>query len=595
MKAALLLLALSGARAHAGLAVTANVNKTEAELNEQVVLSVVVSGDSATLPEPRLPSMPAFNVHSAGRSQNLTFVNGKVSSSVEYTYVLVPRFPGKAVIGPIAAGPGGPQTAPIEVSVLRSNQGRTPPAGRAQAPGRAPAPAQGGPPDLFVTAETDKTRPYVNEQVLLTVRFYAAVPLLGNAEWVPPDLQGFLSEDLPPAQPRQTTYQGRDYYVYELKSALYPAQSGRLTIGASTIRCQAQVDANVDPFAPDFFQRFFSQGVVSAQPRSLRSNALAIDVLPLPQEGKPAGFSGAVGRYRVSAEVDKNSAQVGDAVNLSVTLEGEGNLKALGEIALPEMPGLRAYETVSSLNLQKDSAGVRGSKVFRTVLVPKTSGSVRVPPVPFVYFDPGARRYERVETAPIELSVSPSAASASGRFLPSSAPSGITELSRDIRHLKGAGRASAAARAAGALRAAPLVHAVPAAFLLAGVLAAGRRGRLRRDPAGGRLRAALGRAQERLRAARAAPESRRAELAAQALSGYLADLLGVSASGLTLRQAQQLLAKRSLPPGHLERLRMLWEELELQRFAPPDRRGAHESGLVDGVLELVQAIEETLS
>lgn len=594
-------MALAPGAAAGDLTISASVDRTQLTLDEQVILTVAVAGPRTNLPEPRLPAMPNFNVHGAGRNQSISFVNGAISSSVEYRYILVPRAAGKALIGPISVSEGGraSETTPIELLVLKHGSAPAP-----SAPSRPGVPGQvqqaAGGPDLFVTAEVDDPKPFVNQQVLFTVRLYIGVPLAGNAEWSPPATAGFLSEDLPPGQPKQVAQGGRRYQLSEVKLALFPAQSGKLTIGSGAIRCQVQQEFAVDPFSQDFFQRFFSQGIAGGLvAKELKTKPIAIDAAPLP-EGKPPSFSGAVGRYRMTAETDKRKVKVGDALNLTLAIEGTGNLKAIAQPPMPDLgASFRLYDTVSSLNLQKDEAGVRGSKVFKTVLVPKVSGPLRVPAIPFSYFDPQSKAYVTVETAPIELAVEPGSAEppqAQG-FAPAAGGGAITQLTDDIRHVKpprGIPRLSAVATR----RLWP--HLIPLGAFLASLGVFLRRESLLRDPAGARARKAVSKAGlliDRARALQAQEPQRAAGLLSEAILGYLADKLDCPASGLTRKQVAQLLLQRypRFPEGHLERFKMLLDELELQRFAPSapgaEKDGAH---LVEGVRELVKALEEEI-
>lgn len=595
--------------------VSATVNRTQITLEEQVVLAVTVSGTSASLPEPKLPPIPNFNIHGAGQSHNFSFVNGVMTNSAEYRYVLVPRFPGRALIGSITATSGGTtrQTAPIEIAVLKHApaQAAQPPSAPAPPPQQQPLPQAAAPPqrgapgmprnssgfgpDLYVTAEVDKRNPYVNEQVLLTVRFFTAVQLMGNAEWRPPTTQGFLIEDIPPGQPYQAVEHGRRYSVSEIKMALFPAQAGELTIGPSSILCQVQQEMNVDPFSPDFFQRFFSSGLMQVQTKELKTKPIVLRALPTPVDGKPASFTGAVGRLRVSAEADKRSLKVGDALNLTVTVEGTGNLKTLGEPVLPETAEFKRYDTVSTVNLAKDGAGVRGSKVFKTVLVPRASGRLRIPAIPVSYFDPARREYATAETRPLEVEVAPGAAQAPAPAYVASSPQGgatITQLAQDIRHIHGP-RRQGPVRWAAALSRSLWLHLLLSALFLLSLGSFLHQQRLLNDPAGARFRQALGKAEARLEQARGSPQEA-AGLLSDALSDFLGDKLNCPRSGLTLKQAQGLLRSRfpKMPDGHLDQLKRLWEEIDLSRYAPGASGDA--GHIIDGVGELLRALDEAM-
>lgn len=583
MSALLWLFLASATAARAQVTINAEVNKTQVTLDDQIVLAVTVAGPQASLPDPEMPVLSNFSLYSSGHNQSLSFVNGRVASSKVHTFVLVPRFVGKGEIGPIAVTAEGKkvQTEPIEIQVLppgASAPGPAPqaPAGRGGPSPRA-GPSEGGAtPPVFVRAELDKKKAFVDEQVTLSVKFFTSINLLGNPQYNAPKTSGFIAEDLPPERHGNANLGGRTYYFSEIKTALFPAQAGRLTIGPATVRCQLQQDITVDPFAADFFERFFSSGLVAPQTRDLRSEPLILTAEPLPEAGKPADFSGAVGRYSISAAVDKSKAAVGEAVSLTVTVQGAGNLKAIADPKLPDTPSFRIYDTVSSLNLDKKDDRVRGSKVFKTVLVPRVSGELSIPSISFSYFDPERRAYLKASTLPIAIKALPAAPGGPAvSYAPGSGalPQGLTSITQDIRYLKTRTDRPVAARALEAVAAAGLLNGVP--FLIfAGILGMARYRELdASDPRGARFRRALKSAEGRIKAAGKRDGSepgKSAGLLAEALSGYLADKLYEPPAGLTLKRVQELLRARQprLDENRLAAIRTLWNELDGIRFAP---------------------------
>lgn len=568
---AFLLTLMLAARGAAEITVNAAVDRTSVALDGQIVLEVTVAGPNASLPEPQIPQMPNFSVYSRGRSQSLSFINGQVESSVVHTYVLVPRFVGKGSIPPVSVSEAGRTiaTEPIEIVVERPGSGGGA-VGRADPrAGRAPPRAGGGGgPEMFLTAELDKPRAFVDEQVTLTVRFHTAVGLLGNPHYTAPKLTGFLAEDLPPERHGRVNARGRQYYYSEIRTALFPQQSGRASIGPAQVRVQVQESAAVDPFAPDFFDRFFSQGLAAARPRELASEPLALAVEALPEAGRPASFSGAVGRYSVSAAVDRAQVKAGEAVNLVVTVKGTGNLKAVAAPAMPELPSFRVFDTVSSLSLEKKDGRVEGSKVFKTVLVPRVSGELEIPALEFAYFDPAKRAYVSARSAPIKIKAAPGDASAPVGFAAPApeAARGLSAVSQDIRYLKLKPARRPAGRALEAVAGAGLLHALPFVVLAWTLGMEARRRAEERDPARRRRRQALKRALERAEAGKLA----------EALHGWLEDVLGRPAGGLTAKKAQEALraARPSVSDAALGELREVWDELDRMRFSPA---GAAES------------------
>ncbi|MBI5208920.1 MAG: protein BatD [Elusimicrobia bacterium] len=578
----LLALVLSPAGWAAEVLIQASVDKSVVTLNDQIVLEVSVSGPAASLPEPKFPAMPNFSVYSSGKNHSISFVNGKVSSTIVHTYVLVPRFLGKGEIGSISLTVDGNtvKTDPIAIEVQSPNAAAAPTPGPTAAPrpkgpsgGRAPgAPANAV--DVFVMADVDKKKAFVNEQVTLSVKFFTGVPLAGNPQYDAPKMSGFLAEDLPPERHGEVSHRGRTYYYSEIKTALFPAQAGRLSIGPATVRAQVQRDVAIDPFAADFFQRFFSQGFAGVEDRVLKSDPVGVTGEPLPTDGKPPDFSGAVGQFAIAAAIDRANPKAGDAVNLTVTVQGTGNIKALGDVKIPDMPSFRVYDTVSSMNLDKKNDLVRGSKVFRTVVVPKVSGALSIPPITFSYFDPSKRQYVQASTLPIALKVSGGPAE-QPQPTTAAAPTGkLAAVSEDIRYIKTAPGQGGLAALLENVGLADNAHSIPFLVFAVSLAMAMRREHLTSDPKGQRFRSALKRAHQRIREAEhlagQAPQAA-ASLMSEALLNFLGDKLDAAASGLTQRRALELLKAKAptLAPKSFDAVRDLWEQLDLMRFAPP--------------------------
>lgn len=596
---------LLGASAWADLAINAEVNKTSVALNDQIVLAITVSGPNASLPDPQMPPLPNFSVYSSGRNQSISFVNGSVASSVVHTYVLVPHFVGKGTIDPVSITVSGKtvKTDPIEILVQPPGPGGATQSSPSASKKAAAQPSGGSRgPDVFITAEVDKKKPFVNEQIILTVKFYTGISLMGNPQYSAPKISGFISEDLPPERHGNVALHGRTYYYSEIKTALFPAQAGKLNIGPATVRCQIQQDVAVDPFSPDFFQKFFSQGLVTGQARDLSSDPLLVTAEPLPEAGKPANFSGAVGAYSISAAVDRNRVKVGEAVNLTITVGGTGNLKAIGEPQKPEMPSFRVYDTVSSMNLDKKNDLVRGSKVFKTVLVPRVSGSLTIPPISFSYFDPAKRAYAHTSTLPISLNVAPGDPGQTPEAYTAQppgqeAPRGLTAVTQDIRYIKTRPASASLPKIAELLTGLGALHSLPL-LVFAGLLAwTGYQSSLGADKKGTRFRGAYKSAMNKIKeASQAAKDPHRfSSLMSDALTHYLADKLHQPASGLTLKRVQEILQRDQphLSGQRLDRIKNLWEEFEHLRFAPSSGNG-HNASLADEMARLFKDLEREI-
>ncbi len=407
----------------------AQVDRTQIYLDEQLTLTVFLEGEVGSIPKPKFPPLTQFVIYEAGRSQNFSYVNGQVSSSVNYNYVLMPRMAGKFTIPPIEIELEGKtfQTNPIEITVL-AGQSKGEPLQKDQM--RATKQAQ----DLWIETSLDKNKAYVGEQVTLTLKFYQGVRLFQNPEYTPPSLTGFWTEDLPPQKKYYQNIAGRRYYVQEIKTALFPTTSGKKTIGSAELKCRIEDLESVfnrDPFS--LFDKDLSQLFSQGKPKILHSKPLSLEVLPLPP-GQPANFSGAVGEFKLKAELDKTEAETGQPLTLKITISGKGNLKSITAPPLPEIASLRTYNSSNSENISKSDYQLQGTKTFEQILIPKEPGSLVIPPAEFSYFDVSRKEYRTLKSPSFTISVR-----SAGAIPLASVPVTSNEISagiKDIHYLK---------------------------------------------------------------------------------------------------------------------------------------------------------------
>ncbi|MCX7716298.1 MAG: BatD family protein [Endomicrobia bacterium] len=385
------------------ISISASVDKNTIALNEQIVLQVSVSGDTTNIPQPKIPTLPDFQIYSSGRSQSISIVNGQVSSSVNFNYILVPKRVGEFEIPPITVEYKGKifQTEPIKIKVEKQS-----PSAQQQIPLQKNV-YTGQQRNIFVETVVDKKTAYVNEQITLTFRFFTRINLVSQPQYIPPETTGFLTEDLPPQRNYYTTIDGHRYYVSEIKTALFPTTAGKFTIGAATVKCMIE-DFDIDDFFSDsFFRRFFSQG----KEIILKSQPIEINVINLP-EPKPNEFLGSVGKYSIAATIDKQKLEQNETTFLNIKISGVGNIKS---VSLPKSylekclgNNFVIYEPITSYDTQKENYIVKGSKTFKIPISIVTPGSITIPEIKFVYFNPQTKQYEAVSTKPLVIEVTPS-------------------------------------------------------------------------------------------------------------------------------------------------------------------------------------------
>ncbi|PIS46959.1 MAG: hypothetical protein COT17_05885 [Elusimicrobia bacterium CG08_land_8_20_14_0_20_51_18] len=433
-------LSLVPAAAWAETTVTAAVDRQTVPINESVTLVVSISGDDATMAKPEIPSMTNFNVYSAGKSSNITMINGRISSSVEYTYVLSPRYLGKTRIPAVPVFNGREKflTREIEITVLKAASSAQPPVQQTPAQrknAQADRPARSTPREklVFLRAETDKKSAYLGEQVNLTIRFYTSIPIASNPQYFPPKLDNLISEDLPPIRSGEMVIGGIRYYYSEIKSALFGIDAGKAGIGPAQVMAQIQKEEDIDPFDPNFMQKFFS-GFSNSENVTLNSKSRALQILSLP-EPQPVDFTGAVGNFFISTELDRKEARQGEALNFTVKLSGKGNIKA---ITKPELKtaDFKVYDTLVSYTNTKNNDIIGGEKKFTYVLSSRETGTKTIPPVRFSFFNIDSKRYETIDTQPVTVRILQGETGKTYDFTNTNPQSpAVNKLSSDIKYI----------------------------------------------------------------------------------------------------------------------------------------------------------------
>ncbi len=535
------------------VAVVARVEPGAVAVGEQVTLTIQVQGKFRKSMTPELPPLEAFDVYQAGTSQSFSFVNGQASSSITYSYVLVPRNEGSYTIAPITFKAGGKEytanPVTIEVAAAPSAVGAPPvrPAPDTQAGGGQPANDE----SIFVTASVDADTVYVNQQITWTLGYFTdgRVELLRSPNYSPPSAEGFWVEDLPPQSKYYTNLHGRQYLVSEIKRGYFPTAPGVYTIG------EARVDIVVDDFrsrgnVDDFFSRGLRGGF--GQQRTLQTDPIRVVVLPLPPREKPAGFQGAViSDLKVSLSVDKQVVQVGEPVNVSLELNGVGNMRTLLPPTLDHLKEFKVYESGSSTDSFKKDYVVSGRRKFDYVLVPQAEGRFTIPAVSVAYFDPARGGYAVAQSQAVPLEVKPGTAEDGRKFVYAGGGDDFEVINRDIRFIHSAPADLAVAAPpfyAGRLFLA--LQAIPALAVGGALLIERRRRRFRSDVGFARASRALREADRRCGEAERAFRSGAREQGFAALQGavfgYFADRMNVPPAAVTSAGIEEYLQSRNV-------------------------------------------------
>ncbi|MBN1219825.1 MAG: protein BatD [Anaerolineae bacterium] len=528
--------------------ITAEVDRTTVSTNEELLLTVTVRGELASIPRPDLSGVQDFAVVSSGSSTQISWINGELTSQGIFRFHLRPLQEGNLTIAPIGVTIDGQlyQTAPIDIEVVPGVSPNVPSA--TPLPGQAPAALADQP--LFVEAEVDNPVPYLGEQITYIFRFYqaadAAVPTFGRPDYRPPPFTNFWGQTVLSQPYYSTTINGRDYLVTEIHTALFPANPGSLTI---------------DPTQLIILGDLFNSDI------RLETEPVVVEVQSLPT-GAPPDFNGAVGQFEIKTRLSATEGIVNEPLTLYLDLEGQGNVELLTEPPLPNLPNWRVFDSQSSSKVEAQEDVVYGRRRFERLLVPGQPGEYTFPAIRFSYFDPQAGDYRTIESEPIPIIIHPGETTDYPPVVVDSDKQPVQVITGDIRHIK---PVPTALDGAGGLL---ISHPLYWTFWILPVLVVGgvwiwqnRRQRLLLDSAYARSQRARRVAHKILAGARQ-PDADGCAVAQRALLGYLSDKLNQPTVGLTTDNLIELLRQHQFDPSLIERVETVLTKIDAGRFAP---------------------------
>ena len=448
--------------------------------------------------------------------------------------------------------------------------------------------------DLFIKVSANKKRVYEQEPILLTYKVYTLVQL-SQLRGDMPDLKSFYTQEVDLPQQKSfslETVNGRPYRTCTWSQyVMFPQTTGKLHIPAITFEgVVIQQNRNVDPF-----EAFFNggSGYVEVK-KKIEAPGIEIQVDPLPQ--RPATFSGGVGKFNISAQLDKTETKANDPITLRIIVSGTGNLKLIKQPVINLPKDFDKYEPKVTEQTKLTTAGIEGSKIYDVLIVPRHQGKYDIPPVEFTYFDTSTKRYETVKTETFHLDVAKgSGASAVSDF---SGQDELQELNKDIRFIK-TGDADQHltgdyffGSTAYWITIAALVLVFIALFVIfrqraidnANVTAM--RGKKANKVATKRLK----------QAARLMTDNKPGEFydeVLRALWGYVGDKLNIPVAQLSHDNISSKLAERGVHQSIIDKFIGALDECEFERYAPGDPKG-NMNKVYDKAMLAIEKIEEVM-
>jgi len=511
------------------------------------------------------------------QSTSIQFINGRMTSTRSFIYTLMPNKEGTLTIPAMTFNLNGKNytTQKIQIEVTQAPPLQTQP----QQPGRTPQPVQPSgnlDNDIFLRVIPEKKSVYLNEGITVTYKLYTAVQVTSYGISKSPTAQGFWVEEYPiPSRPPVTTeiLKGRQFQVATLKKIeVFPTKTGELTIDPLIMEAEVRVRVQQNPRS--IFDDFFSDSFFGRTVRkSLSSGPVTINVVPLPNQNKPPDFTNTVGDFSLTANVEKTEVITNEAVTLTVSITGTGNIKFLKEPLVEVSGDFEKYPPNTKEAIRRENDVISGSKTFEYVLIPRFPGEQRISPISLSYFNPKTKKYTTKKTPEIIVHVSPG----EERFpsSPGIASRGeIRLVGSDIRFIKVQAQDFYQIGHTFYSEITFIISMIFPLFLIGGAVIVSRyRERLSSDVAFRRNRQAHSNALKWLREAEKylnSPQSREKFFSsvAGALQGFIADKLNVSEAGLLTDEVSAQLKNRTVKQKTIEQFLKILHTCDYSRFAP---------------------------
>ncbi len=561
--------------------------------DESFRIVLTASGECSDFNPPDLSDFDVLAGPSTSTMSSTQIINGKRTETfqISYTYILQPKKTGKYTIGSASVEIAGRRysSSPATIEVIKGE-------GSSASPSDQPT-AGVTSEDIFMRMSVSKNRVVKGESLVVSLKIYTRVPIAGFENVKFPSFNGFWSQEIETPSNIEfvrETVNGKIYNTALLRRyMLLPQQTGTLTIDPSEMICQVQVRSQSS--APrSVFDDFFDN--YQTVRKRVIAPAVQVTVSQLPP-GAPASFSGGVGNFTLDARLTRDTIDANEAVSLIVSIKGSGNINLIESPKLSFPADFEVYDTKITDLSSKGGSGASGSKEFEYPLIPRGSGTFKLPPVEFSFYDINKRQYISLSTGELTLRVGAGKDSQSGY---ASLPAGVNKqavrsLGTDVRFIKT--DSPGLNRSGRFLVSSPLFFIILALIFLSYLLLGGyiskkiERNRnvafLKNRRANKIARARLKAAETLLRQNQYAPYY---EELHRAILGYCSDKLNLLPSELTRENIAESLRNKAVKEELVNELLSMIEACEYARYAPDQGGGTMENNY-EKAIKLISELE----
>lgn len=568
-----------------------------------------INADGNTFRAPDFGGLQVLSGPSTSTSSNIQYVNGRMNRnfSVSYTYVVQAGNKGEVTVGPA--------TITVEGKTYESNSLSIKVIADANA-GNATTRSNNGQSsnqdnsgilqddDVYVTSSVSNSNPYIGEQIIVTYRIYTKVPVSNLTIDKLSSFNGFWSKSLMDDnnQYKQSTeiINGEEYVTAEInKVALFPQKTGTLEIDAFEATCNVQLRVRSnsrrsnDPFESFFNDPFFNRNVKNVTAK-LKSKPITINVQPLPQQGKPDDFTGAVGDFQFTSTIDRTQLTANDALNLTIEISGKGNIDLL---TLPEVKfpvDFESFDPKITTKVNTSPSGLTGRKKFEYLAIPRNPGNFTINPVSFSFFNPKTKSYEHFTSNTYPITVEKGTGNGNNITYSATSQEDIRFIGKDIRHIKVEPEELKAVDeylfgSSLFMVILVLILLIPVLFIIVWKQREKQQSNISKVKNRKANKVARTRLQKAEKFKQSGNDKGFYDEIAQAIWGYIADKFSISKSELSIDSVRETLLSKSVEESITNNFTHTLNNIEFARFAPGDARDKMESIYNEAISAITQA------
>ena len=370
----------------------AKASKTRLGSNERLRVDFQMNADGDNFVAPNFSNFQIIG--GPNQSVSHSWMNGKRSFSKTYSYFLAPKRQGNFKLTAATIEIEGKiyKTKPITIRVTKA----------IELPKDPNDPNYLAKDKVHIVAITSKNNPYLNEAVTIEYRLYVA-PRTGVSNWrevSSPTYDGFWNQLIKGNNRKvyKAEFRGEEYrYIILKRAVLYPQKTGKLKLEPLSL------DVSVD--VPSGRYDFFGNPVTRPVTKNITTGTKTIDVKPLPEEGKPDFFTGAVGQFEFDTYLSKAQLDANQSLELAITVKGKGNLKLFNIPSINLPNSLEVYEPEHDEKVKTYTSGMQGKITDKYTVVPQYKGKYPIPSINFSYFDPKTETYKTLESGEMLINV----------------------------------------------------------------------------------------------------------------------------------------------------------------------------------------------